>query len=92
MRKMRRLKCGQGHELNKTVYLSVCLLCIYKGHLLFFLLPYMSVFYVLKVIWCYVLNKLMAEYLPNCLDVFILVLSVRGSVVIASVKLAFDVL
>ena len=52
----------------------------------------MSVFYVLKVIWCYVLNKLMAEYLPNCLDVFILVLSVRGSVVIASVKLAFDVL
>ena len=42
MRKMRCLKCGQGHELNKTVYLSVCLLCIYKGHLLFFLLPYMS--------------------------------------------------
>ena len=53
MRKMRCLKRGQGHELNKTVYLSVCLLCIYKGHLLFFLLPYMSVFYVLKVIWCY---------------------------------------
>ena len=45
MRKMRRLKCGQGHELNKTVYLSVCLLCINKGHLMFFL----SMCYVLKV-------------------------------------------